>query len=85
MPGLSLATPPFAASGKPLVQRNPFCVEVRITRPGAVRRWTESDDAGRSRTFDGGLTAGQSFLLQPGDKVQFDYDRAPEWAWKAMP
>jgi hypothetical protein len=82
--GLSLATPPIPASGEELVQRQPFAVEVRITDAGAVHRWTERDDDGRSRTFDGPLAAGQSFILQPGDKIMFDYDRAPAWVWKGL-
>ena len=83
-PGLSVTAPPFPDSGSELIQRHPFPVEVRITHPGAVRQWTESDDAGRSRTFESGLTVGQSFILQPGDRVRFDYEHSPAWVWKGL-
>jgi hypothetical protein len=32
----------------------------------------------------GGLHAGQSILLEPGDAVSFDYTEAPAWRWKAL-
>jgi len=78
----SIRTPPLPPSGKEVV--NPYLcpVEVRILRPGKVSQWTETDVRGAARTFQSGLTPGQSFTLNPGEKVQFVYEQAPAWFWK---
>lgn len=39
---------------------------------------------GRSTEFVGQLFAGQSFVLNPGDRVRLDYTLAPSWRWKAI-
>ena len=31
-----------------------------------------------------GLHAGQTFILEPGDRVKFVYTEAPAWRWKAL-
>jgi hypothetical protein len=37
-----------------------------------------------SQTIPAGLTAGQTFLLEPGEQVSFIYAEAPAWRWKAV-
>jgi hypothetical protein len=37
-----------------------------------------------SHTVRGGLTAGQSIKLEPGDSIALAYSVAPEWAWRAL-
>lgn len=32
----------------------------------------------------GELRPGQTFILEPGDKVKFNYEKAPAWRWKAL-
>ena len=81
---LSVTTPPVPPSGSSVMNRNPCPVEVRILEPGRVKRWTERDPAGTARTFPSPLSPGQSFLLNPGDEVTFEYDAAPTWSWKAV-
>ncbi len=54
-----------------VVNRHPHLVEVRILAPGKVTEWTETDAAGNARTFRGGLHAGQTLSLEPGDKLHF--------------
>jgi len=77
-------TPPLPPSGQQVVNSNLCPVEVRILTPGKVSQWTETDARGRARTFQGGLMPGQSFMLSPGEKVQFGYDQAPTWFWKGL-
>jgi len=77
-------TPPLPASGKPIGNDTLRPVEIRILAPGKVSQWTEIDARGTPRTFRGGLTPGQAFTLNPGEKVQFTYEQAPTWFWKAL-
>jgi len=37
-----------------------------------------------SQRIVGGLFAGQSLILQPGDSVYFQYSSPPTWRWKAL-
>lgn len=37
-----------------------------------------------SQTIHAGLFPGQSFILEPGEKVQFLYTQPPAWRWKAL-
>ena len=34
--------------------------------------------------YDAGLRAGQSPVLNPGDRVRFEYDESPTWRWKPI-
>lgn len=82
--GYRIATPPVPASGAEIVNRYPHVVEVRILAPGKVTQRTETDAAGNARTFPGGLHAGQTLSLEPGDKLQFQYAEPPQWIWKGL-
>ena len=37
-----------------------------------------------SQTVSGGLAAGQTIILEPGDKIRFTYSGAPAWRWRAF-
>ena len=30
------------------------------------------------------LTPGQMIILEPGERIRFEYERAPTWRWKAL-
>jgi len=90
-------TPQIPASGEVSVNRTPFTVRVMITSAGKVSRWTIIQAVGvadglekgrRTRASQaqgfGGLVAGQTLTLMPGDGVRFDYARPPVWKWKAL-
>jgi hypothetical protein len=77
-------TPPMPPSGERAVNRSLCPVEVRILTPGKVSEWAEADVQGTVRTFRCGLASGQSFMLRPGERVQFSYEQAPTWFWKGL-
>ena len=81
---LPTETPAVPGSGKSVTNRNPFPVEVRITTAGNVSRLTETPRTGESLSFDGPLHAGQTFTLNPGDRVVLDYTAPPAWVWKGI-
>jgi hypothetical protein len=37
-----------------------------------------------SVTIEGGLFPGQCIVLDPGDRITFQYSEAPSWRWKAL-
>ena len=82
--GFSVETPAVPSSGRKLVNRLPYSVEVNVTAPGQVRGWSKADANGTAVDFAGGLFAGQSFVLDPGDAVTLKYDQPPQWRWKAL-
>ena len=110
--GFGLPTPAVPASGRPIVNRNPYTAEILILDPEKVREWTLTDAGSTpqrlsrnlsladnlrrppmeplpdrapvSHTIRGGLAAGQSILVEPGDSVALTYTKAPEWAWRAL-
>ncbi len=82
--GSEIPTPPVAATNADSVNRHPFPVEVRILKPGRVSQWTETNPDGKAHTFDGPLASGQTFTLNPGDRVRFTYTEAPTWYWKGL-
>ena len=67
-----------------VVNTNPFGVEVRITDPGKVARWQETDAKGVVRDFTGGWSKNMTFLLSPGEKLLIKYTNAPAWSWKGL-
>ncbi len=75
---------PVPASGEACRNQASSPVEVRILTPGRVRIWSETTANGRSTEFAGPLFAGQSFVLNPGDRVRLDYTAAPTCRWKAI-
>jgi len=82
--GRDTQTPPMPASGTDVVNLHLFPVEVRILKPGKVSQWIETDPEGKAQVFEGPLTAGQAFTLNPGDRVRFTYQEAPIWHWKGL-
>ena len=76
---------PVPAAGATCRNRAATQVEVRIITPGRVSRWVETTPDGRATEFVGPLFAGQSFTLNPGDRIRLDYTVAPSWRWKAVP
>ena len=82
--GRDTQTPPMPASGTDVVNLHLFPVEVRILKPGKVSQWIETDPEGKAQVFEGPLTAGQTFTLNPGDRVRFTYQEAPIWHWKGL-
>ncbi|MEZ6072326.1 MAG: hypothetical protein R3C10_19220 [Pirellulales bacterium] len=81
---LPTETPAVPVSGESVTNRNPFPVEVRITGAGDVRRWSEASQTGQPLAFDGGLRRGQTFTLNPGDRLTLEYDAPPAWVWKGI-
>lgn len=78
------ATPAMPASGAEVVNRYPWPVAIRILTPGKVDRWTEVAGSGEPLLFEGPLASGQTILLNPGDRLTFDYSEQPAWSWKAL-
>jgi hypothetical protein len=82
--GYAIATPPFPSAGEELTNRHPHPVEVRILAPGKVVGWQETDALGNARTFPGPLHAGQTFTLDPGDRIRFTSQEPATWLWKGL-
>ncbi len=82
--GFEVAAPPMPAANTDALNPQPFPVEVRILKPGKVSKWTETNPEGKAQTFDGPLTSGQTFTLNPGDRVHFSYTESPTWYWKGL-
>jgi hypothetical protein len=72
------------ASGQPFENDQFAPIEIRIVTPGSVSAWAEQSPDGRWLEFPGPLVAGQSILLNPGERVRFDYTTAPTWRVKAI-
>ena len=83
--GFDVETPTIADSGKEIENRTSYTVEVNILDAGEVTSWKKTDPNRKSSLFEGKLFVGQSFILAPGDKIQFNYTQAPRWVWKALP
>ena len=87
--GFRVDTPEFPRSGEALTNRSAYTVEAFIKDAGDVSEWSVVDATGAEEVFSGGLFVGQSFMLEPGDQVRFDYLRknshdVPNWRWKAV-
>jgi hypothetical protein len=78
------ATPAVPASGQEVANRNLGPVQVLILTAGKVLEWTQTDAKRRSCTLKAGLMPGQTFILNPGDKVRFAYEEASVWSWKGF-
>lgn len=82
--GEPFKSPPVPASGQACRNEFSFPVEVRFVKPGRVRTWSEQTDDEAWVQYDAGLRAGQSLMLNPGDRVRFEYDEPPTWRWKPI-
>ncbi|MDP7619131.1 MAG: hypothetical protein QF652_02635 [Dehalococcoidia bacterium] len=82
--GVDVLTPPVPRPGEDLLNTTCQTVEVFVLHSGDVSEWKICDARGSSRTFSAGLLVGQSFVLDPGDGVRFEYDTPPTWDWKAL-
>jgi hypothetical protein len=80
----TVATPAVPASGQEVANRNLGPVQVQILTSGKVLEWAQTDSKGQSCALRSGLTPGQTFILNPGDKVRFTYQEAPSWSWKGF-
>ena len=109
--GFAVETPDIPVSGKPVVNKTSFSVQVLILEAGTVLSWSmfdpgstpqlsphnlslvdnlkgaaspvEPDQKKSGSRIEGGLHPGQTFTLDPGDAVSFDYSAPPKWRWKA--
>jgi hypothetical protein len=83
--GYAVDTPPIAASGELVVNRNPFPIIVMIKSPGSITRWELNDTYGASDEFTGPMQVGQCIYLSPAESIRLHYsgDR-PEWRWRAV-
>ncbi len=82
--GFSVETPGVPASGEEVVNRLPYTVLARILHPGRVDGWIETDADGVVEQFSADLSAGQAFILEPGERIGFTYSEPPTWKWKAV-
>lgn len=83
--GFRVPTPEFPSSGRYVANMNPYPVEVFIVTPGEVSSWSLRSIGGGSQIIDAPLSAGERFILGPGDEMKFDYTEAPTWRWRALP
>lgn len=77
-------TPMIPPSGVEVFNRYPWPVAIRIVAPGKVDRWTEVAVSSQPTMFEGPLVSGQTILLNPGDRLTFEYSQQPAWSWKAL-
>ena len=82
--GFAIVTPEVPQSRDDLTNREPYTVEVFILDPGAVTEWTLTDAAGTAQAIRAPLSAGQSFVLESGERIRLTYTSAPKWRWKAL-
>ncbi|MAT13778.1 MAG: hypothetical protein CMJ46_00730 [Planctomyces sp.] len=80
--GFRLVTPVVPASGESIVNRESIPVEVMITAPGEVTKWSLTDTHDETLPFNVSLHAGQSIRLMPGESLSMEYTSAPEWRWR---
>jgi hypothetical protein len=57
---------------------------LRIVNPGNVQAWSERVAGGEWVEYRSGFTTGQSFVLNPGDRVRLSYTELPTWRWKPL-
>ncbi|MGD2158497.1 MAG: hypothetical protein PVG14_00595 [Anaerolineales bacterium] len=81
--GFDLTTPPVPPSGSKTTNVTSSPVEVYILKPGRVSEWSIGDPHGNDQAFSAELMLGQTFRLEPGERIGFIYSEAPAWRWKA--
>jgi len=82
--GYGIDTPPLPTSGESLENRFPYTIEVTFITSGKVIDWTISDANTKTQTITAPLSAGQSLILDPGDRISITYEQAPRWVWRAL-
>lgn len=82
--GYSIDTPALPASGEVLENCFPYTIEVTFLTSGQVTSRAITDANGKSQSIPASLTAGQSLILDPGDRITLTYDQAPTWVWRAL-
>ena len=82
--GFNIITPAVPPSNINVENRQSYSVWVTILMPGEVKSWTITDSNGNDDMVSSVLLAGQTFLLEPGEKIKFDYTTPPTWKWKAL-
>jgi len=80
----TVATPAVPASGQEVANRNLGPVQVLILTADKVQKWAQTDSRGQGCTLRSCLTPGQTSILNPGDKVRFNYQEPPRWSWKGF-
>ena len=82
--GYSIETPPLPPTGEALENRLPYTIEVTFLTSGQVSGRSITDANGKSQSISAPLLAGQTLILDPGDKVTLSYSEAPTWVWRAL-
>ena len=82
--GFDVSTPGVSASDADIVNDSAHLVQAIILSPGNVSKWTLTDAQGNAQTISAGLSAGQTLLLEAGDRVRFSYMEPPTWKSKAL-
>jgi hypothetical protein len=82
-PGFDLTTPPVPLSGSETTNTTSMPVDIYILRTGQVSHWSIRDSNGNNQEFATELLLGQTFRLEPGERIGFVYSKAPAWRWKA--
>ena len=82
--GFSVATPAMPNTNQDAQNQTPYSIEITILDAGTVTGWTKTDTGGIAQKINSELFPGQSIILDPGDKVRFNYTRSPAWKWKAL-
>lgn len=83
--GFSITTPGVASSGSYRYNTTGYIVVATILTPGGATSWTVVDSTGTGSTISATPLPGQTILLEPGDRVKFNYTTTPPtWAWRAL-
>lgn len=79
-PGTVLSWSMFDPGSTP--QLNPYNLSLVDNLKGALNP-VGPDQKKTEVRIEGGLHSGQTFTLDPGDAISFDYSAPPKWRWKA--
>lgn len=82
--GIKPVVPPVPPSGESCRNENPFSVAVRIVKTGNVANWSVQEGEGAWTEFASPLTAGQTIVLAPGERLRLDYTEPPSWEWRTL-
>ena len=82
--GFNVTTPAIPTSTIYKTNETSYSIVVTILTPGTVTSWNVKDSSGITDTVSGGLLAGQTIYLEPGDAVRFMYSSPPTWKWRAL-
>lgn len=83
-PGVLSNQPSVPTSNSDRVNLESHTMVVTILSGGDVTNWQVTDANGNTDIITGALFAGQSILLEPGDKIRLTYTTPPTWSWRAI-